>query len=102
MHKLKLICPLTQQIHIHKPCARARLPSTRPSCSFASGLSPQRTLSKRTKGNSAPAAQHVLLHAFELAPGSVSVFQVLNCVLLQLLHGGVLVNMALCLDLRLI
>ena len=47
MHKLKLTCPLTQLIHIYKPCARARLPSTRPSCSFASGLSPQRPLSKR-------------------------------------------------------
>ena len=56
---------------------------------------------KPVKAPMAPAARHVLLDAFVLATGSVSVFQVLNCVLLQLLYGSVLVNVALCLDLRL-
>ena len=52
------------------------------------------------KARIGPAAQPVLLGAFVLAPGSVSVFQVLNCVLLQLLYGSVLVYVAICLDLR--
>lgn len=70
MHKLNLTCPLTQHVHIHKACAGDNLRFISHNAAlqaFAAPINP-------VKARIAPAAQHLLLVAFALAPGSVRVF----------------------------